>query len=815
MGRKILRRWGAWLAAVLGILLGVGARADTPNVPAGPTGTGPDQGAKLKQLLREARTKRSGDDAEFREAVQKCGPMLTELKAGTEVGKPIWHDIQLNAAGESFDIIKIRTPDDVPRDLQWVFVIPSNSTGCKEWYIVPTKGTMTGFSVFHTATPLQYETPSGMSPVPAESLMFVQGLAAANLKPGQDYLIWFGFDPGAKDPIRCRLAINFTPARPDAEKSVSVLETSLGLVLGRQFRTVEAKQSKDAELARLADHADALLAARKWDAALAILDPLVKVHADDQEILVIRAFVQANRKQWDAARADLERADKVWKILPYRADYPAVVQQSEAWSNTLRRMTWSEMHTTQGDLSKAMGDLDGADAWSWTMGPKPGATSNETAHLGRLFYPAWSCGLRLRAVYAALGNVKQVSGALPMVIPFCDELTWEGRCGRETGRFPLTQAELEAVLHPLSDLIAKQPKAAELTRDTWRDVAELYRTRARVYVYLGQLDKAVEDLSRVRELAGEDMRATLVRAVLCYRLGRIEEALKDFRALYDKAEDTDVKKSSKVSQEVCAVAWQYLTWILATDPKHGDAREACALVRDPAKKRRPRGSLLKNPDFWRGQLLEVLTLATENQERAEILALAIGSPNPGEDGAYADGRIAMKGLGGLLLQEKTVPDALEKWQKVLGVNPWTVFTAFDWRKIVEMKRPATLPPPTDLELRAEKAEKAQAWCGAVELMPNESHAANNLAWLYVTNRWYRNPVRALELARMAAQDHTAATLDTLAAAYAENLDFENAAKTEREALTLAKDPKDAEEFKARIKLFEDKWTLIGAASAGI
>ena len=86
---------------------------------------------------------------------------------------------------------------------------------------------------------------------------------------------------------------------------------------------------------------------------------------------------------------------------------------------------------------------------------------------------------------------------------------------------------------------------------------------------------------------------------------------------------------------------------------------------------------------------------------------------------------------------------------------------------------------------------------AIQLNPSNAKACNNLAWILATheNAKLRDGVKAVHLAEQACEleDYKAAsTLDTLAAAYAETKQFDQAVKTARRALQLARNAGEEE-----------------------
>jgi hypothetical protein len=80
------------------------------------------------------------------------------------------------------------------------------------------------------------------------------------------------------------------------------------------------------------------------------------------------------------------------------------------------------------------------------------------------------------------------------------------------------------------------------------------------------------------------------------------------------------------------------------------------------------------------------------------------------------------------------------------------------------------------------------------------NACNNLAWLLATESEIRDPTRAIELAKKAVDltgGEQAGYLDTLARAYYENHQFEEAVEVEKKAVALAPDDADYKDALAR------------------
>ena len=90
--------------------------------------------------------KRAEDD-EFYQSVQSVAPDLPMLDLTVNGSKVVWSELTLNRSATGLDAFRFRSPLDVPADLYWSFVLPSEWLG--EWYIMPTEDTMKGFENFY------------------------------------------------------------------------------------------------------------------------------------------------------------------------------------------------------------------------------------------------------------------------------------------------------------------------------------------------------------------------------------------------------------------------------------------------------------------------------------------------------------------------------------------------------------------------------------------------------------------------------------------------------------------------------------------
>ncbi len=150
--------------------------------------------AKLRQAAA-ARIKWAADASgpagqEFNRATQAAADAFTKIDLAASGSTEKFLRVQLNQRGTGFDGIRFTVPKGEPRDMVWAFAglprsIPSN------WYILPRGGEMKGFTQFFRGGP-------GMKDVPWEETVipypvYVQPLTGGELKPEQEYLIWFQF----------------------------------------------------------------------------------------------------------------------------------------------------------------------------------------------------------------------------------------------------------------------------------------------------------------------------------------------------------------------------------------------------------------------------------------------------------------------------------------------------------------------------------------------------------------------------------------------------------------------------------------------
>ncbi|HXX22885.1 MAG TPA: tetratricopeptide repeat protein [Terriglobia bacterium] len=156
---------------------------------------------------------------------------------------------------------------------------------------------------------------------------------------------------------------------------------------------------------------------------------------------------------------------------------------------------------------------------------------------------------------------------------------------------------------------------------------------------------------------------------------------------------------------------------------------------------------------------------------------------------YAD---AQNNLGIVLLQKGKVDEAIEHLEKAEELNPRNTQTYYNLGAAFYMQ--------------GRISEALAQWRAGLRVDPEDLPLLSQAAWVLATNPEpsARNGSEAVELAMRAMKLTGAkdpATLDTLAAAYAEAGRFTEAVQTARQALALATEPL-AGDLKARIALYQ-------------
>lgn len=152
-------------------------------------------------------------DAVIREKSQALFEVLP-LAYGAD-GKAPFHVVDpetrsFDYKGNRYFGFRFQSPSEIKGDFWWMFLLNpkdgSVTTGRYEWYILRKAGSMTGFAYYSTELVENY--PEVRAQFPHTRTITVQKLDEENLRPNEEYIIWFAFPE--KEPIpQIALAFSF------------------------------------------------------------------------------------------------------------------------------------------------------------------------------------------------------------------------------------------------------------------------------------------------------------------------------------------------------------------------------------------------------------------------------------------------------------------------------------------------------------------------------------------------------------------------------------------------------------------------------
>lgn len=154
---------------------------------------------------------------EFTRATQTAADAFTKVELKASGSTETFVKVTLNNHGTLFDGIRFSIPKGEPRDMAWAFAakernLPSN------WYIMPRAGEMHGFRQFFRPDGALLGAPWASSSI--RHLVFAQPLTGGELKPEQEYLIWFNFYDS--QPKEIYILIKLVPVGTDCNSSAAI-----------------------------------------------------------------------------------------------------------------------------------------------------------------------------------------------------------------------------------------------------------------------------------------------------------------------------------------------------------------------------------------------------------------------------------------------------------------------------------------------------------------------------------------------------------------------------------------------------------------
>ena len=173
-----------------------GAVANPPNVPVPLPNSVPtaDVAAFLESPVAKAFQKchqlyfRNPEEPSLSEEVietlQSVAGQLPKLELSTKPQEATWNHLRIFEGGIPFSAFRFSSALDQAADLSWIFTSQESNL---YWYIMPTRGRMTGFEdvrrvmypLFQDASTLVYD------------VAYFQTLRGGEIKPSQDYIVYF------------------------------------------------------------------------------------------------------------------------------------------------------------------------------------------------------------------------------------------------------------------------------------------------------------------------------------------------------------------------------------------------------------------------------------------------------------------------------------------------------------------------------------------------------------------------------------------------------------------------------------------------
>jgi tetratricopeptide (TPR) repeat protein len=329
-------------------------------------------------------------------------------------------------------------------------------------------------------------------------------------------------------------------------------------------------------------------------------------------------------------------------------------------------------------------------------------------------------------------------------------------------------------------------------------VADNYLIRAEVWKARGQPTKAIADCETALRLAPTSVGALVLRASIWADDKDFDKAIADYtevirrdpqvvpayfgraavqgekgdidKAIVDLSTAIHLNPALPDAYMVRAVAWKHKG---ETDKAIGDLTEAIRLSPDNAHAFHSRGLL------WNEKKVFDKAIADYSE------AIRIEPTNPQ---GYCDRGFAWK-------SSKEFDNAIADYSEAVRLDPADSDAycgrGWAWRE------------------KQEFARSLADFSQALRINPRDVCALDGRAWIFATcpKETYRDGKKAVEVAIEACELSRwkeGYCLETLAAGYAEAGDFASAVKWQVKAIELEADPQEKEEYRSRLKLFQDK-----------
>ena len=352
---------------------------------------------------------------------------------------------------------------------------------------------------------------------------------------------------------------------------------------------------------------------------------------------------------------------------------------------------------------------------------------------------------------------------------------------------PRQQAAALVVRAELRDEVEQRLEDFDLALQRDPGNADAWQGRALTYMEQGEMDKAIEDLHQLLEKNKDNVNARLALAETLAELDKLDEAREQVEEAIRLNPDLSLAYTLRARlhliEEDAESALADLDHALRLNPQDLRALMIRASVRltigdlDDAK-RDVEQALLLSPGLIQAIVIRSRIAAEEGRMSDAVADMQLLLQEEPENTGW------QLQLGYYYIQDRRPSKAIEVFSRVLADDPGNT--------LVRQIR-------ADQLLTIGKHEEAIAdYEILVKEDPENDSILNNFAWVLATSPddHLRDAPRALELALKAgeiSEYNKAHVLSTMAAAYAESGDFENAVRWAEKALEVGTEDEEVEE----------------------